>query len=180
VNPADPATKTTYETNLAQGRTEDQAVIDNMLTTAGAAVILVPSGSSLVGVADRAGYPVLTIPAGFGLQDSSTGGDPIGVDLIGTKESEAALLEAGYALEQGLQARKTGPAYMKVGNPHISGVPSETNQSMFRCVVGSEYYSVSRHWRSPMNSTRPRPGAARRPGRALRGRARRRPRRRPS
>ena len=112
----DPTTKTTYEANLPQGRPDSQAVIDEMLTTAGAAVLMVPSGSSLVGLADRAGYPVLTIPAGFGLQDSRTGGDPIGVDLIGTEESEAALLEAGYALEQGMQARKTGPAFMKVGN----------------------------------------------------------------
>jgi amidase len=141
VETEDGPTKTTYEANLAQGQTEDRAVIDNMLTAAGSAVILAPSGSALVGVADRAGYPVLTIPAGFGLQDSQTGGDPIGVDLIGTKDSEAALLAAGFALEGALQARKTGPAYMKIGNLHISGVPSETNQSMFRCVEGSEFYS---------------------------------------
>jgi amidase len=141
VNTTDPATKTAYEEHLTEGRTVNRAVINEMLTTSGAAVIMVPSGSSLVGVADRAGYPVLTIPAGFGLQNSSTGGDPIGVDLIGTAGSEAALLEAGYALEQNIAARKTGPAYMKVGNPKISGVPSETNQSMFRCTVGSEFYS---------------------------------------
>jgi Asp-tRNA(Asn)/Glu-tRNA(Gln) amidotransferase A subunit family amidase len=141
IDPGDPTTTTTYEANLTKGRSDSQAVIDNMLTTAGAAVLMVPSGSSLVGVADRAGYPVLTIPAGFGLQDSNTGGDPIGVDLIATEEGEAALLEAGYALEQGMQARKTGPAFMKVGNPRLSGVPSETNQSMFRCIAGSEYYA---------------------------------------
>jgi amidase len=141
VETEDGPTKTEYEANLAKGRGDDQAVIDDMLSAAGAAVILAPGGSPLVGVADRAGYPVLTIPAGFGLQNSSTGGDPIGVDLIGTKDSEAALLAAGFALEASLQARKTGPAYMKVGNPHISGVPSETNQSMFRCVEGSEFYS---------------------------------------
>jgi amidase len=141
IEPADPTTKTTYETNLTNGRTEDRAVLDNMLSASGAAVIMVPSGSALVGVADRAGYPVLTIPAGFGLQDSSTGGDPIGVDLIATANGEKALLEAGFALEGGLGARKAGPAYMKVGNAHVSGVPSETNQSTFRCIVGSEFYS---------------------------------------
>jgi amidase len=141
VNTTEPATKTAYEEHLTEGRTANRTVLNEMLTTSGAAVIMVPSGSSLVGVADRAGYPVLTIPAGFGLQNSSTGGDPIGVDLIGGANSEEALLEAGYALEQNIAARKTGPAYMKVGNPHASGVPSETNQSMFRCTVGSEFYS---------------------------------------
>ncbi len=35
--------------------------------------LMVPSGSALVGIADRAGYPVLTVPAGFGVENSSTG-----------------------------------------------------------------------------------------------------------
>ena len=111
-----------------------------MLTGGGYSAIMVPQGSSLVGIADRAGYPVLTLPAGFGLRDSSTGGDPIAVDLIGTKESEATLLADGYALEQGLKARQLGPEFMRAANPSVSGAPSETNQSMFRCVEGSAFY----------------------------------------
>jgi hypothetical protein len=83
---------------------------------------------------------VLSLPAGFGLQNSSTGGDPIGVDLIGAKGSEATLLAEAYALEQGLKARQLGPEYMRAANPSVSGAPSETNQSMFRCIVGSAFY----------------------------------------
>lgn len=83
---------------------------------------------------------MLTLPAGFGLKESSTGGDPISVDLIGTAESEAELLADGYALEQGLKARQLGPEFMRVANPGVSGAPSETNQSMFRCTVGSAFY----------------------------------------
>ncbi|HEX3361964.1 MAG TPA: amidase family protein [Solirubrobacterales bacterium] len=133
------ATKTTYETELAKGRSDDQAVIDTALG-GGYSAIMVPQGSSLVGIADRAGYPVITLPAGFGLRDSSTGGDPIAVDLIGTKESEATLLADAYALEQGLKARQLGPEFMRAANPSVSGAPSETNQSMFRCVEGSAFY----------------------------------------
>ena len=59
-------------------------MIDGILKAGGDSAIMVPSGSPLVGIADRAGYPVLTVPAGFGAQNSSTGGDPIGVDFIGT------------------------------------------------------------------------------------------------
>jgi Asp-tRNA(Asn)/Glu-tRNA(Gln) amidotransferase A subunit family amidase len=133
------ATKTTYETELAKGKSEDQAVIDTALT-GGYSAIMVPQGSSLVGIADRAGYPVLTLPAGFGVRDSSTGGDPIAVDLIGTKESEATLLADAYALEGGMKARQLGPEFMRAANPSVSGAPSETNQSMFRCVEGSAFY----------------------------------------
>jgi amidase len=134
------ATKTTYEAELAKGKADDQTVIDTMLAAGANSAIMVPQGSSLVAIADRAGYPVITLPAGFGLRDSSTGGDPIAVDLIGTKESEATLLADAYALEQGLKARQLGPEFMRAANPSVSGAPSETNQSMFRCVEGSAFY----------------------------------------
>jgi amidase len=143
VNTSDPTTTTEYQANLAKGQTEDKETIDSILKGGGYSAIMVPSGSPLVGIADRAGYPVLTVPAGFGAQNSSTGGDPIGVDFIGTAYSEAELLDDGYALEQGLKARQTGPAYMVstvFPNPGLSGVPSETNQSMFRCVPGSSFF----------------------------------------
>jgi Asp-tRNA(Asn)/Glu-tRNA(Gln) amidotransferase A subunit family amidase len=141
--------KATYEENLAKGQAEDRAVIDNIVdngtpgeTGDDYAGIMVPSGSSLVGIADRAGYPVLTVPAGFGAENSSTGGDPIGVDFIGTAYSEAQLLDDGYALEQGLKARQTGPEYMKTSSNSatFNGSPSQTNQSMWRCLLGSSFY----------------------------------------
>ena len=40
-----------------------------------------------------------------------------------------------------MKARQTGPAYMQsVANPGFSGAPSETNQSMWRCVLGSSFF----------------------------------------
>jgi len=141
VEDTNPTTTATYEEDLTKGKTEDRAVINNILEGGGYAAIMVPSGNALVGIADRAGYPVLTVPAGYAAENSSTGGDPIGVDFIGTAYSEAELLDDGYAFEQGTKVRQTGPAYMQsAANPSFSGAPSETNQSMFRCVLGSSFY----------------------------------------
>jgi Asp-tRNA(Asn)/Glu-tRNA(Gln) amidotransferase A subunit family amidase len=143
VNIAEPSTTATYEENLTKGRNESRSAIDGILTSGGYSSIMVPSGSPLVGIADRAGYPVLTVPAGFGAQNSSTGGDPVGVVFIGTGFSEAELLGEGYAFEQGLKARTLGPAYMVSSvfpNSGLSGAPSETNQSMWRCVAGSAFF----------------------------------------
>jgi amidase len=145
---SNPATKATYEENLSTGQAEDKAVIDNIInngtpseTGDDYAGLMVPSGSALVGIADRAGYPVLTVPAGFAIQNSSTGGDPIGVVFIGTAYSEAQLLDDGFALEEGLKARQLGPEYMKASpNPTFNGAPSQTNQSMWRCVAGSSFF----------------------------------------
>jgi amidase len=136
VNYADGPTTTTYQANLAQGKSDSQAVIKNILTAGPYSAIMVPSGSTLVGIADRAGYPVLTVPAGYGAQASSTGGDPIGVDFIGGPYSEAELLDDAYAYEQGTQVRLTGPAY----DGPVTGAPSETDQSMWRCVMGSAFF----------------------------------------
>jgi Asp-tRNA(Asn)/Glu-tRNA(Gln) amidotransferase A subunit family amidase len=143
-----PTTKATYEENLVKGQTESRAVINNILNAGTPeepaddySVIMVPSGNALVGIADRAGYPVLSVPAGFGAENSSTGADPVGVDFIGTAYSEAELLDDGYALEEGLKARQLGPEFMKASpNPTFNGSPSETNQSMFRCVPGSSFF----------------------------------------
>jgi Asp-tRNA(Asn)/Glu-tRNA(Gln) amidotransferase A subunit family amidase len=148
VKTADPATTTTYEENLSKGKAESQAVINTIIqngtpetTSDDYAGIMVPSGSTLVNIADRAGYPVLSLPAGFGAENSSTGGDPIGVEFIGTAYSEAQLLDDGFALEEGLKARQTGPEYMKsAGNPTFNGSPSQIDQSMWRCVPGSSFF----------------------------------------
>lgn len=143
-----PTTTATYQENLVKGQAESRAVIDNIIdngtpseTGDDYSGIMVPSGNSLVGIADRAGYPVLSVPAGFGAENSSTGGDPIGVDFIDTAYSEAQLLDDGYALEEGLKARQLGPEYMKASpNPTFNGAPSELDQSMWRCVPGSAFF----------------------------------------
>jgi hypothetical protein len=129
-----------YATNLAKGRADSKSVLDAILAANSA--ILVPQGNALVNIADRAGYPVLTLPAGYGVRDSSTGADPIGVVLIGAAGSEAELLNDAYAFEQSTKIRDAGPPYF-VGAaqfPGVNGAPSETNQSMWRCVEGSAFY----------------------------------------
>ena len=53
---------TNYEADKAAGLASNRALIDALL--ADTDVIAVPSGNALVNIADRAGYPVLTVPAG--------------------------------------------------------------------------------------------------------------------
>jgi hypothetical protein len=132
---------TAYATNLAKGQSDSKAVIDTILA-GGYSSIMVPAGNALQNIADRAGYPVLTVQAGYGAKDSSTGGDPLGVVFIGAAGSEAELLAEAYAYEQATKIRDAGPSYM-VGTAQfgpVTGAPSMTNQSMWRCVEGSAFY----------------------------------------
>ncbi|MDA0166576.1 amidase family protein [Solirubrobacter ginsenosidimutans] len=108
--------------DTAAGKSQSAGVLDTLLSDTD--VILVPSGSTLVNIADRAGYPVLTVPAAYGTGGS--GRNPIGVSFIGKANGEAALLNSGYAFEQATNVRKA---------------PSDTNPSMFRCVPGSFFFS---------------------------------------
>ena len=103
--------------DIAAGKASNAAVIDALL--ADTDVIMVPSGNALVNIADRAGYPVLTVPAGYGT--GGAGRNPIGVTFVGKAGTDAALLAAGYAYEQATNVRQA---------------PSFTNPSMFRCVSG--------------------------------------------
>ncbi len=116
------ADRSAFEADLAAGKASNAALIDALL--ADTDVIMVPSGNPLVGIADRAGYPVLTVPAGYGT--GNAGRNPIGVTFVAKAEDEAGLLHAGYAFEQATNVRLA---------------PSWTNPSMFRCVAGSTFYS---------------------------------------
>ena len=60
---------------------------------------MVPSGNALVGIADRAGYPVLTVPAGYGT--GGAGRNPIGVTFVGAAFSEADAARRGLRLRAG-------------------------------------------------------------------------------
>jgi Asp-tRNA(Asn)/Glu-tRNA(Gln) amidotransferase A subunit family amidase len=129
VDLTDPATKATYDANRTTGRTEAAGIIDGLLnngtpadTTDDFEIVAVPSGSSLVNVADRAGYPVLTVPAGYGT--GATGGNPQSVVFIAGAFREATLLNDGYAFEQATKVRQA---------------PSVTNPSMFRCIPGGVF-----------------------------------------
>ncbi len=70
-----------YATDLAAGKAAAAGVIDGLLSDTD--VIMVPSGDALVGIADRAGYPVLTVPAGYGT--AGAGRNPIGVTFVGPR-----------------------------------------------------------------------------------------------
>ncbi|MCW3010432.1 MAG: hypothetical protein JWO90_836 [Solirubrobacterales bacterium] len=126
VDLADPATATAYANDRAAGDAATEELIDGVLangtpgdTSDDFDVIVVPNQNALVGTADRAGYPVLTVPAGF-----SASRDPQGVTFVAGEFEEAKLLAAGYAFEQATRVRRA---------------PSSTNPSMWRCVPGSAY-----------------------------------------
>ncbi|HEY4097442.1 MAG TPA: amidase family protein, partial [Baekduia sp.] len=135
VDLTDSATETAYEDDRDTGKDGAQDYLDDILDagtpadpTDDADVIMVPggnpTGAALVGIADRAGYPVLTVPAGYGT--GSTGRNPIGVTFIGAAYGEADLLAEGYAFEQATKVRQA---------------PSFTNPSMWRCVPQSTFFS---------------------------------------
>ena len=131
VDLADGAQAAAYLADKTAGAAAAATLIDGILSNATPTdpdddfeVIVVPSGHALVGVADRAGYPVLTVPAGFGT--GNAGRNPIGVTFVASAFEEAALLAAGYAFEQATNVRQA---------------PSFTNPSMWRCVPGSEFFS---------------------------------------
>lgn len=117
-----PATYTQYQADKAAGLASSKALIDAILATAD--VIVVPNNNALIGIADRAGYPILTVPAGYGT--GNAGRNPIGVAFVAGAFEEATLLAAGYAFEQATNVRLA---------------PSFTNPSMFRCVPGSDFFS---------------------------------------
>jgi Asp-tRNA(Asn)/Glu-tRNA(Gln) amidotransferase A subunit family amidase len=131
VDLSNPVAAATYASDRASGKASNQDLIDTILNngtpndpTDDFDVIAVPSGNSLVGIADRAGYPVLTVPAGYGT--GSAGRNPIGVTFVSGAFTEDELLAAGYAYEQATNVRLA---------------PSWTNPSMWRCVPGSTFFS---------------------------------------
>lgn len=133
VDLADPATGAAYQADLEAGKASNRAVIDAILTNGTPNdksddfdAVMVPTGNALVGYADRAGYPALTVPAGYGVTTSSAGRNPIGVTFVGTAFSEGTLLAGAYALEQATAVRLA---------------PSYTNPSMWRCVPGGTFFT---------------------------------------
>jgi Asp-tRNA(Asn)/Glu-tRNA(Gln) amidotransferase A subunit family amidase len=133
VDLSDAATSAAYESDKAAGMASSRALIDALLDNGTPSdssddldVVVVPSGNALAGIADRAGYPLLTVPAGYGAQTTNAGRNPIGVTFVGKAFGEAGLLTAGYAFEQASNVRLA---------------PSWTNPSMWRCVPGSTFYS---------------------------------------
>ena len=151
VNLGDATQKAAYDADLAAGKAADKATIDTLLnngtegdTSDDLDLIAVPQGNALVAIADRAGYPVLTVPAGYGT--GSAGRNPVGIVFVAAAYEEAELLADGYAFEQATDVRELGPDYDGEAfgvQPLVggSGAPSYTNPSMWRCVELSDFYS---------------------------------------
>jgi amidase len=131
-----------YEANLAAGKAANRAAIDNALTRGtpdpadDLEAIMTPSGN-LIGIGARAGYPQLTVPAGYDLDNTKTF-NPVNVSFTGTAGSDAKLLAFGYAYEQATQLRLP---------------PSRTNPSLWRCVPGSAFIAHSCAPGEPPNKT---------------------------
>ena len=75
--------------------------IDATLRATGAAAVVTPSWHG-AGVAARAGYPSLIVPAGY----RRSGRKPFGVTFLGGSGTEWLLLGLGYAYEQAAKARR--------------------------------------------------------------------------
>ena len=75
--------------------------IDATLAAADAAAVVTPSWHG-AGVAARAGYPSLVVPAGY----RRSGRRPFGVAFLGPARSEALLLAIGFGYEQAASARR--------------------------------------------------------------------------
>ena len=114
-----------YLTALANGKTATRAALDAAYTrgTADPAddleAILTPSGT-LTGIGARAGYPQLTVPAGYNANNRRA----VNVSFNGPAYSEARLLAFGYAYEQATKLRR--PA-------------SEIVPSLYRCAVPTAF-----------------------------------------
>ena len=131
-----------YEANLAAGKAATRAAIDNALTRGtpdpadDLEAIMTPA-QSLIGVGARAGYPQLTVPAGYDLDGTKTY-NPVNVSFTGTAGSDGKLLAFGYAYEQATKLRRA---------------PSFTNPSLWRCVPGSAFMPHSCAPGEPPNQT---------------------------
>lgn len=104
-----------YKAARTKSQTIAAGAIDTMLTQANARVLVSPSyglawpsdpvhgdqfsGPSASALPAVSGYPHLTVPMGL------VQGLPAGLSFIGTANSEAVLLDAGYSYEQRAQAR---------------------------------------------------------------------------
>lgn len=111
-----PLSEPAYREALARSRDGSRARIDAALAGQRLDAIVAPtgqpawpidpvngdpqSGGASAGAAARAGYPLITVPAG------AARGLPIGITFIGGAYSEPTLVRLAYAFEQGTRARR--------------------------------------------------------------------------
>ncbi|GKX31947.1 amidase [Vallitalea longa] len=85
---------------LSTNRSNTSSAIDDALETNKIDVII-SLNNYLSSVYAIAGYPAITVPAGY-----RENGEPVGLTISGTKFSEGTLIKAAYAYEQGTKCRK--------------------------------------------------------------------------
>ena len=96
------AQRATYLADRARDRAlAGEHGIDAVLATTGGAAIVFPSWHG-AGIAARAGYPSITVPAGYRPGDRR----PFGITLLGAAGSEELLLALALAFEEGSRARR--------------------------------------------------------------------------
>ncbi|UZJ26293.1 amidase family protein [Rhodococcus antarcticus] len=118
VDLGDPATAAAYEVDRERGVTESRAAIDSVLGAHD--LVAIVSASATTGVGARAGYPSVSVPAGY----SAVGREPVSLVLLGTAWSEGALLALADDYERAA----------RVWRP-----PTEVNPGLFRwTALGSD------------------------------------------
>ena len=123
---------------------------------------MVPSGSSLVG-SPTARLSGADRPRGYGAENSSTGGDPIGVELVGTADGEARCWTSGSPSKQATGSRLDGPDVHDHGRQvrKVLGGRERGRAETWRCVAGNPSSS-------PTTATPENRRALRRPAAAIR------------
>jgi len=109
---SDPDQAATYQANRDLGLQQSRTNIDTTLTTNDVEAIV--SNAATTGVGARAGYPSLTLPAGYAAANRR----PVPITFLGTAYSEETLIDLAYDYEQAAQVRRS---------------PQELNPSAFAC-----------------------------------------------
>jgi amidase len=91
------------ETRARDVRLARRGAIDAVLERLSLQALVFPASSG-AGIAAKAGYPSVTVPAGYG-----TDGRPFGLTFTGTAFSEPRLIRIAAAFEAATQARRPPP-----------------------------------------------------------------------
>lgn len=110
VDLADPDTLATYMAAREQGLAQARAAIDSVLVAHHLDAVVSASATTVVGA--RAGYPSVSVPAGYAAADRA----PVALTLLGARWSEPRLLALAHDYEQAARVRRS---------------PEEINPSLF-------------------------------------------------
>jgi Asp-tRNA(Asn)/Glu-tRNA(Gln) amidotransferase A subunit family amidase len=121
VDLSDPATAAQYRSDLEAGRAAARAWIDGLLANGGEPVdAIVSPTANTAEVGARAGYPQITVPAGY----DPIRRRPVNIAFTGTAGDDADLIGFAHAYERAAGVRRT---------------PSEVNPATWHCVAPIRY-----------------------------------------